>query len=167
MAILLDILSYKREVLTQLLLVATILGAFSMSGVVALLVGPNRDRLHRFLFVALCVASLAFIFATALDAVLLPATGRKANANLTPEKIQTLLILCDSVVCSVILGAVALVVAGSHFGSAVGLIVLILLFGGGFGYYGHSRWGTSGGAGIGLGTILLILLIAYLLGIFH
>jgi hypothetical protein len=47
------------------------------------------------------------------------------------------------------------------------LIVLILLFGGGFGYYGHSRWGPPGGAGIGLGTILLILLIAYMLGIFH
>jgi len=47
------------------------------------------------------------------------------------------------------------------------LIILILLFGGGFGYYGHSRWGPSGGAGVGLGTILVILLIAYLLGIFH
>jgi hypothetical protein len=47
------------------------------------------------------------------------------------------------------------------------LIILILVFGGGGGYYGHSRWGPSGGAGIGLGTILLILLVAYLLGIFH
>jgi hypothetical protein len=33
--------------------------------------------------------------------------------------------------------------------------------------YGHSRWGHGGGAGIGLGTILLILLVAYLLGVFH
>jgi hypothetical protein len=47
------------------------------------------------------------------------------------------------------------------------IIVLLLLFGGGGGYYGHSRWGPSGGAGIGLGSILLILLIAYLLGIFR
>ena len=47
------------------------------------------------------------------------------------------------------------------------LIILILLFGGGGGYYGHSRWGPSGGAGVGLGTVLLILLIAYLLGIFR
>lgn len=47
------------------------------------------------------------------------------------------------------------------------LIVLILLFGGGFGYYGHSRWGPGGGAGVSLGTILLILLIAYMLGMFH
>lgn len=47
------------------------------------------------------------------------------------------------------------------------IIILILVFGGGGGYYGHSRWGPSGGAGIGLGTILLVLLIAYLLGVFR
>jgi hypothetical protein len=45
------------------------------------------------------------------------------------------------------------------------IIILLLVLGGGGGYYGHSRWGYRGGAGIGLGTILLILLIAYLLGI--
>lgn len=44
------------------------------------------------------------------------------------------------------------------------LIVLILLFGGGGGYYGHSRWGPSGGAGVGLGTVVLIVLLVYLLG---
>jgi hypothetical protein len=47
------------------------------------------------------------------------------------------------------------------------IIVLILVFGLGGGYYGHSRWGPSGGAGIGLGTILLIFLIAYMLGLFR
>jgi hypothetical protein len=45
------------------------------------------------------------------------------------------------------------------------IIILVLLFGAGGGYIGHSRWGPSGGAGIGLGTILLILLIAYFLGV--
>jgi hypothetical protein len=45
------------------------------------------------------------------------------------------------------------------------LIILLLVFGGGGGYYGHTRWGPSYGAGVGLGTILLILLIAYLLGV--
>ena len=44
------------------------------------------------------------------------------------------------------------------------VIVLILLFGGGGGYYGHSRWGAGGGAGIGLGTVLLIFLAFYLMG---
>jgi hypothetical protein len=47
------------------------------------------------------------------------------------------------------------------------IIILILVFGGGGGYYGHTRWGPGGGAGIGLGTILVILLIAYLLGLFR
>ncbi len=45
------------------------------------------------------------------------------------------------------------------------IIVLLVLFGGG--YYGYGRWGYRGGAGVGLGTVLLILLVAYLLGIFH
>jgi hypothetical protein len=47
------------------------------------------------------------------------------------------------------------------------IIVLLLVFGVGGGYYGHSRWGPSGGAGTGLGTILAILLIAYMLGVLH
>jgi len=47
------------------------------------------------------------------------------------------------------------------------LLIILLLFAGGGGYYGYNRWGSRGGAGIGLGTILLILLVAYLLGIFH
>jgi hypothetical protein len=44
------------------------------------------------------------------------------------------------------------------------IIVLILLFGGGGGYYGYSRWGAGGGLGI-FGTVLLIVLILYLLGV--
>jgi len=47
------------------------------------------------------------------------------------------------------------------------LIILLLVLGAGGGYYGHTRWGATGGAGIGLGTILVILLVAYMLGIFH
>ena len=47
------------------------------------------------------------------------------------------------------------------------LIVVLLLFGVGGGYYGHSRWGYGGGAGISVGTILVILLVAYMLGMFH
>jgi hypothetical protein len=47
------------------------------------------------------------------------------------------------------------------------IIILLVLFGLGGGYYGHSRWGPSGGAGTGLGTILVIFLIAYMLGLFR
>ena len=47
------------------------------------------------------------------------------------------------------------------------IIVLLLVFGGGGGYYGYGRWGAGGGAGIWLGTVLVILLICYLLGLFR
>jgi hypothetical protein len=43
------------------------------------------------------------------------------------------------------------------------LILLVLLFGGGGGYYGYSRWGTRGGLGI-VGTILIIAVILYAVG---
>ncbi len=46
------------------------------------------------------------------------------------------------------------------------LVVLVILALGG-GYYGRNRWGNTGGAGIGLGTVLVILLIAWMLGLFH
>jgi hypothetical protein len=44
------------------------------------------------------------------------------------------------------------------------IIVLLLVFGVGGGYYGHSRWGPGGGLGV-IGTVLVIALILYLLGI--
>jgi len=47
------------------------------------------------------------------------------------------------------------------------IVILVLVFGGGGGYYGYNRWGYAGGGGIGLGTILLILLVCWLLGVFH
>jgi hypothetical protein len=46
------------------------------------------------------------------------------------------------------------------------LIILLLLFGGGGGYYGYSRWGTGGGLGV-VGTVLLVVLVLYLTGMFH
>ncbi len=46
------------------------------------------------------------------------------------------------------------------------LIVILLLMGAGGGYWGHQNWGPAGGAGVGLGTILLILLVCWMLGLF-
>ena len=47
------------------------------------------------------------------------------------------------------------------------IILVLLLFGGGGGFYGNQAWGPVGGAGVGLGTILVILLVCYLLGFFR
>jgi hypothetical protein len=47
------------------------------------------------------------------------------------------------------------------------IIILLVLFAGGGGYWGYGRWGSRGGAGISLGAVLLVLLIAYVLGIVH
>jgi hypothetical protein len=44
------------------------------------------------------------------------------------------------------------------------IIILLLLLGGGGGYYGYSKWGAGGGLGV-VGTILVIALILYLLGV--
>jgi hypothetical protein len=46
-------------------------------------------------------------------------------------------------------------------------IVLLLVLGLTGGYYGHRRWGFGGGASIGSGTILVILLIAYMARMFR
>ena len=44
------------------------------------------------------------------------------------------------------------------------LILLLLLFGGGGGYYGFSRWGPMGGAGIFMPVLIIVLLIYFLGG---
>jgi hypothetical protein len=45
------------------------------------------------------------------------------------------------------------------------IIIWLLALGFGGAYYGHTRWGFSGGAGVGIGTILLILLAVNVLGV--
>jgi len=44
------------------------------------------------------------------------------------------------------------------------VLLLLLIFGFGGGYWGHRQWGPPGSLGIGLGTILIIVLIVWLLG---
>jgi hypothetical protein len=43
------------------------------------------------------------------------------------------------------------------------IIVLVLLFGVGGGYYGNSRWGMGGGIGI-FGLVLIIAVLAFVFG---
>lgn len=122
-----DILDYKREALTQLLIVATIFGAFSISGAVALLASDVRGRLRSFLFSALSVASLAFIFATSLDAIVLPATHRSPSARSVRE-VQGLQDLGDVVIWAVMIGALSLIVSIGGFGFAFSRRIGWLIF---------------------------------------
>jgi hypothetical protein len=47
------------------------------------------------------------------------------------------------------------------------LTILILVFGFGGGYYGNTRYPGWGGPGFGVGTILIVCLLIYLLGGFR
>ena len=47
------------------------------------------------------------------------------------------------------------------------IIIWLLALGLGGAYYGHRRWGFGGAAGLGVGTILLILLAVNVLGVYH
>jgi hypothetical protein len=112
-----DFIAFKRAFLTQLLLVASIFGAFSISGVVALMVGERWDQLRSFLFATLCLSSIAFLAAASLDAILLPAMGRNPPARNAAEA-NTLLSLGDAAIWSVLIGASLLMVAIGGFGFA-------------------------------------------------
>ena len=47
------------------------------------------------------------------------------------------------------------------------ILLLVLLFGGCGGWYGNGRWGAPGAAGGFLVPLLMILIICYMLGLFH
>jgi hypothetical protein len=47
------------------------------------------------------------------------------------------------------------------------LILFLLIFCGGFGYYGSNRWGAGPGIGGGLGLVILIIILFYFFGGFR
>jgi hypothetical protein len=47
------------------------------------------------------------------------------------------------------------------------IILLILLFAGGGGYYGGNYFHSGYGPGFGLGTVLLVLVVCWILGLFN
>lgn len=47
------------------------------------------------------------------------------------------------------------------------IFTMFVLVGCSGGYLGHSRWGTLGGASLGLGTVLLLLGISFAVGLFR
>ncbi len=125
---LVDILIFKRHVLQQFLAVASIFGGFAVTGVVALRADAHRDRVHALAFGAMATAAIAFIFATALDAVWLPLSNLERLRTISG--LQTLLDIGESVVWAIIVGAVSLVIAVGLFGFArsrqMGIFVLVV-----------------------------------------
>jgi hypothetical protein len=110
-----ELLNFRGQALSQFVLVATILGAFSMSGVIALIATHERARLRSSVFVLLAAASLAFILATLISVLILPfMTG---HAALPDKSIRGLLFLYSVVVFSIITGTLLLVagLAGAGF----------------------------------------------------
>lgn len=113
---LLAALAFRREALGQFLLVATILGAFSMSGVVVLLGGHERARLRAWLFVLLSAASLAFIFSTLVSVIILPGMGHPEVFS-TPGQVVSMMGLYRTAMWSLVGGALLLLgsLAGMGF----------------------------------------------------
>lgn len=145
---LLEIVAYRRDVLTQFLLVATVLAAFSASGLFGVAAAPTptpaASRLRTFLFVMLTVASLIFIFATTLAALVLPSLGR-ITITKDPTPLPDLEALSRLVVLGVGLGCLALVVAI-----------------GGLGFMLSRLMGVFTATLAGLATLLLIACAAFL-----
>ncbi|MBI3437743.1 MAG: hypothetical protein HY054_03660 [Proteobacteria bacterium] len=111
---LLNVLAYKRQVLSQLLGVASIFGGFAVTGVVALRADTHSGRVQSIAFLAMIVAAVAFIFATAFDSVWLP----MSNSAHSPESVRALLAAGDNIAYAVIIGVAALAVAVALLGFA-------------------------------------------------
>jgi hypothetical protein len=128
-----DIVDYERQVLELFLTVASIFGGFAIAGMIALRAEERRDRLHTMSFVALALAAIAFIFATALDAIWLP-VSRLERLNTVPQ-LQAVLTVGDVIAWAVSIGAASLLFAVGSFGFArsrrIGWIVLSIAAAGG------------------------------------
>src|SRR5262245_6589620 len=104
---LVDILDFKREVMNQVPVVSTLLAVLAMSVVTVLVAGAERGRLRSYLLVSLTACSLVFLFATVLDASIMPAMKRGATLH-SAGQIQGLLNLSQVVVWAVLAGTVVL-----------------------------------------------------------
>jgi hypothetical protein len=127
--ILLDFLGYKRQLLEQLLTVASIFGGFAVTGVITLRAEAHRDRVHTVVFGALAVAAIAFIFAAALDAIWIPISQLPRLRSSAPA-LQALLATGDNVIVAILIGTASLFVAVGLFGFArsrrMGVFVLVV-----------------------------------------
>lgn len=124
---LVDTLDFKREVMTQVPLVSTLLAGLAMSGVLVLISSHERSRLRSWLLILLTISSLVFILTTVLDAAILPGMqrfGTRGNAG----QIEGLLNLSEVVVWGLLFGIACLMGAicglGFMYSRRVGLWAL-------------------------------------------
>src|SRR6185369_6843025 len=103
---LLDLLHFRGQALGQFVLVAALLSAFSMSGVVAMIAAHERVKLRSVVFVLLVLASLSFILATLVSVMILPFMNDRVQ--LTERAVRGLLFLYSVVVFAIILGTLLL-----------------------------------------------------------
>ncbi len=100
-------LEFKREGISQLPIVSTLLAALAMGGVTALITSQERGRLRAWLLVSLMVASLIFVFATVVGAMILPAMKR-AGVHTSPAHNQALINLSRVVIWTLLGGILML-----------------------------------------------------------
>jgi hypothetical protein len=121
-----QLLHFRGQALTQFVLVATIFGAFAMSGVIALIATHEKARIRSFLFVVLAIASLAFIIATLVSVIIIPFMS--SGWNVPDKAALALMRLYAVVVVAIIAGTVLLAVGlasvGFMISRFVGRIVL-------------------------------------------
>lgn len=125
---LVDILDFKREVMSQLIVVSTLLAVLAMSVVAILFASPERTRLRSALLVVLTTSTLLLVFGTMLDAIIMPAMKRNATHS-NAGQIRALLNLSELVVWSMLLGTAFLFASLGAYGFAysrrVGICTLI------------------------------------------
>ena len=122
-----ELLAFRLGALNQFVLVATIFGAFAMSGVVALISSSERSRLREFLFILLTFASLAFMVATLIGTFLLPYASR--TSTLSNSVTKTMLGLYTLGVGSALIGtllmAMSLAAMGFLISKKAGVLAIV------------------------------------------
>ena len=101
-----ELLHFQGQALQQFVLVASIFGAFSMSGVIALIASHEKASLRSVLFVLLSFASLAFIFSTVVAVTIMPFMSE--GVHVTDDSARGLLVLYRVAVLSILLGTMLL-----------------------------------------------------------
>ncbi len=112
---LVELLQFRREAMNQLLIVGPLLAGLAMGSAAIILSSAERGRLRAGLLIAFIASTLIFIFATALDAVILPGIGRAVALELSAQ-LPGFITLGRVVTVSMLAGSLILVGATGALG---------------------------------------------------